>query len=92
MGMSQYLKSSPDRPKWPVGKVAGIDSHTYKGGHVMHVLVEQLTTGKDGETVKEWVLKCAPTKPGVYSYMGFRAAITCARCKAGRGVKTNESE
>ena len=91
MGAStySYLKQ-PAKQKWPVGKIGGNDSHSYNGSNVMHILVEQLSTGPNGETVKEWVLKCAPTKPGVYSYMGFRNAITCARCKAGRGVKLDE--
>lgn len=92
MGSStQYLRQPP-KPKYPVGKIAGTDSHTYNGSHVVHILVEQLTTDKDGKTHKEWVLKCNPKKKGVYSFMGFRIAITCARCKAGRGVKLDEAE
>jgi len=88
MGMTEYLKSDRKKQKWPVGKVAGVDSHTYNGSHVIHILVEYISD----ENVVEWRLKCKPAKQGVYSYMGFRAAITCARCKAGRGVKLDEAE
>jgi hypothetical protein len=85
-----YL-DTPTKPKHPVGKVAGTDAHTYNGSHVMHILIEQLED-KNGKTVKSWVLKCKPAKKGVYSYMGFRTAVTCQRCKAGRGVKLDEAD
>lgn len=88
-GHEHYLKSKP-KPKWPVGKVAGVDSHTYNGSHVIHILIEYVVTDPKGGDVVEWRLRCNPAKKGVYSFMGFRAAITCARCKK-RGVP-NEAE
>lgn len=62
-----------EETKYPVGKIAGDDSHTYNGSHVMHVLVP-------GEKEGEWVLRCKPHKSGIYSYMGFRRAISCVVC------------
>jgi len=78
-----YL-DTPIKKKFPVGKVSGVDSHTYNGSHVMHVLVEHLEQDKKGNATKTWRLACRPSKIGVYSYMGFRRAITCTTCKSAR--------
>lgn len=77
-----YL-DTPDKKKFPVGKVAGTDSHSYNGSHILHVLVEHLET-ENGRTIKTWRLACRPAKVGVYSYMGFRRAIGCTTCKSAR--------
>lgn len=93
MDIKRPYLDTPAKPKYPVGKVAGVDSHTYNGSHVMHILIEHVVVNPEkGGDVVEWRLKCKPAKKGVYSFMGFRAAITCARCKAGRGVKLDEAE
>ena len=73
-GMSHYLttKAPTEEPKYPVGKIAGKDSHSYNGSSIMHVLWQN----NEGE----WRLLCKPKKLGVYSYRGFRAAIQCPVC------------
>jgi len=86
---NSYLRTKV-KVKLPVGKVAGVDSHTYNGSHLMHVLVEHLRD-VNGQTVSEWRLRCKPSKNGVYSYMGFREAVTCKSCKAGRVFGSDDS-
>lgn len=74
-GSSRYYMDRPassEVPKYPVGKVAGIDSHSYNGSSIMHVL-------KKDEN-DEWVLLCKPSKKGIYNYMGFRQVIACQTC------------
>lgn len=83
-----YL-DAPSPKKFPVGKVAGVDAHTYSGSHVMHKLIEHIEEVK-GKTVTEWRIACRPAKKGVYSFMGFRAAVTCSKCKPGK-VGTEET-
>jgi hypothetical protein len=77
-----YL-DSPTRKKFPVGKIAGPNSHSYNGSSVLHVLIEHLES-VDGRTVKSWRLACKPKTTGVYSYMGFRQVIGCTVCKSAR--------
>jgi len=87
-GTNAYLNSKP-KVRYPVGKIAGVDSHSYNGSRVIHILTEHLED-LDGRTVKEWRLRCRPEKRGVYSYIGFRAAVTCSSCKS-KGAPENEA-
>jgi hypothetical protein len=72
----QYL-DTPVKVKYPVGKVAGVDAHTYSGSSVMHRLVERI----DGNGKKTWWLACQPRKKAIYSYMGYKSTIACQKCK-----------